>query len=215
MQTITVKNKSALLSENGLYLILQSDPYGLYVKDGTPDPRVCILAGEDVKYNGSTYNKYASSWQFYPDCLHTAEEVLKNKKLELGGDQSKVSPTGAAFGTSDAANILAANTARANHVNATNDNANPGLGQAYVMVVTTAVVGGISYPYHAAGVVAIDGNDRITVEVLAGISDAQARKDKGAFHMYTVNDAVHSFHAAWSTDPHLSAGPVTIVIEAR
>ncbi|HEY0752992.1 MAG TPA: hypothetical protein VGD98_03370 [Ktedonobacteraceae bacterium] len=74
---------------------------------------------------------------------------------------------------------------------------------------------GISYSYHAAGVVAVDGNDRITVEVLAGIADAQKRKDRGMFHMYTVSDAHRSFHATWHTDPHLNAGPVTIVIEAR
>ncbi len=216
MQTVTIKNKQAYLSENGLYLILESDIYGLYVKAGTPDkPRACILAGDELKYNGITYNKFGPSWLFYADCLHTAEEIIKDGKLQLGGDQSKVSPTGDAFGTSDAANILAANTALANHPADTNDNAHPDLGQAYVIVVTTAVIGGASYPYHAAGVVAVDGNDRITAEALAGISDATTRKDKGMFHMYTINDAHNSFHAIWSTDSHLNAGPITIVIEAR
>ena len=81
-----------------------------------------------------------------------------------------------------------------------------------------------AYPFHAAGVVAVDGADRVTLEVFAGKKDATARTTKGEYAMY--GSAAQSFHAIWQAatfESNYSASalrgqpifsqPITVVIE--
>lgn len=159
-------------------------------------------AARTRRYQGYT------SMKFLKDCLHTAEEINKNDELKTGGVQSKVSGTTEAFGASDAANITAASSY------ASDDAAAPAVGQAYV-IVNKKWPKGPKYPYHAAAVVATDGNDRVTLEVFAGTSDASARNTYGKYSMYaTGGGSGDKFHSYWK-DNFFGADSATVVIESK
>jgi hypothetical protein len=204
--TVSVKLGKGRLSASGNYLILQSDPLSLYVKPGATEPHYCLLAGEFIKYNAANYAKYRPERQFVRDCLHSAEEVIAGKALDIGGVNSKVAGTTDLFGESDQKNIKLATTYALNNLAA------PNVGQAYVTVATDPKA---TYPYHAAAVVAQDVQDQVTIEVFARETDAQARNASGTFDMYTIGDVNTSFHGRWKTLDLFGSqsAPVTIVIE--
>jgi len=109
--------------------------------------------------------------------------------------------------------------------------ANPSVGQAFLIVernwVSNAMHGGgqvnpddpasgpggpLGFPYHAAAVVAEDGADKVTLEGMAGSSDAQDTdpRQPGMFDMYAVNGGTSSFHGRHGGS---FSNPITIVIK--
>ncbi|HEX6390575.1 MAG TPA: hypothetical protein VFZ89_14040 [Solirubrobacteraceae bacterium] len=117
--------------------------------------------------------------QFVTDCLHTAEEIMHQTTYRVGvrgpaRSQARDDPQARAFGWSAAGNVDIANrvaTVRRGGHRVVNNRARPAVGQAYAIVETGVVAAG-GYPYHAAAVIASDGGDRITMEMLAGSQDA-------------------------------------------
>ena len=70
-------------------------------------------------------------------------------------------------------------------------------------------------PYHAAAVVAVDGSDRVTLEVFATEETPTSRTLSGKYEIYSV--AVGSgdtFHSHWQNN-FFGADSVTTVIEPR
>ena len=183
------------LSEGQNYFIPDGNTEMIYA---TAPPRNSIAhptAGQITK-GSKTYDPYISTL-FFKDCLHTAEEIINGANLEDGfggpgtGDFSKVSATGETFGVGESENIQVVRK------NSLGNNANPGLGQAYV-IVNTKWPKGVSSPYHAAGVVAVDGNDRITLEVFAGTTHGVTRDQQGTYAMYTTGTGSgDKFHEHW------------------
>jgi hypothetical protein len=182
-----------LLSENELYFV-PNDGSRIYIKSGATGPLASKDAGRraTATVGDKTYQGYESA-AFYRDCLHTAEEIINGKQFDPGKTvSSKVKATGDDFGDTDAKNIVAANKS------ALNDAASPGAGEAYVIVNTKWGKGNKGpYPYHAAGVVAVDGKDRITLEVFATDKDAKDRNTKGDYRMYTTEGTAATFHSHW------------------
>jgi len=194
------------LSENENYFIPAK--YGgelIYAATTVDKPRRSIKYKGEKAARTKRYQGY-TSMKFFKDCLHTAEEITQDDEIKVGSVQSRVAGTADAFGASNSANIKAASSY------ASDDAAAPGVGQAYV-IVNKKWPGGPKYPYHAAGVVATDGNDRVTLEVFAGTSDASARNTYGNYAMYTTGGgAGDKFHSYWKSSvfgPHSA----TVVIE--
>lgn len=209
MQRVMVNGQAASLSSGGQYLILDNDKSHLYVRQGVVAPRYCrTSAGPPVIYSGTTYIQHEPVRKFLRDCLHSAEEIIWNGELDLGEIRTKVG--NAQFGDSEAGNIAIANAQR--NAAGANQHASPAVGQAYALVST---VPDSKYPYHAAGVLAVDGNDRVTLEVFAGAEDAQQheREEPGSFEMYASAPG-QTFHDVWSAaDVFVHTNPVTVVIE--
>ncbi|MGI5323817.1 hypothetical protein [Actinomadura nitritigenes] len=203
-----IKSKPASLSENGHYIVAQYEPLRLYVHPKDADqPHYCTAELDSVQYNGTKYVQYQPVRRFLRDCLHTAEEIIYDGPLDLGGDYTHVK--GVPFGRSDAENIRIAN-ARRGQENA-DGRAHPDYSEAYVIVSTAA---GSTYPYHAAAVVAIDGDDTVTLEVFARGTDARQndRSAAGRFEMYSSTGPT-SFHATWSNNVNFTGtNPVTMVL---
>ncbi len=210
MKAITVsKARTAMLSENGHYIILDSNKHQIYVhpSSAVAVPEHCLRAGLDtITYDDKKYACYESSTKFLRDCLHTAEEVMADKKFTLGDLHSKVVSTGTPFGVSDLKNIAAAKAVTENEL------ADPKILQAYAIVATKKPASGTFYPYHVAAVVAVDDDERITLEVFASGTDARDddRSAPGNFEIYSVSKASLSFHTIWKSS---LSSPATIVLE--
>jgi len=199
---------SGKLTENENYFI--PDSYGgklVYAATTASAPSSSDKYQGKVAARSRSYQGYKSK-KFLKDCLHTAEEINAGKELKSGGVQSKVSGTTSAFGDSDSENIKLATA------HALNDAAAPNVGQAYV-IVNQKWSGGAGCPYHAAAVVASDGNDRVTLEVFAGTTDAKRRSTVGTYSMYTTGGGSgDKFHTYWK-DNFFKADVATVVIESK
>jgi hypothetical protein len=198
------------LSQSGNYFL--PDVYGgelIYVKAGAAAPRNSTPHRSAITVSQGTYQGYAPPMkQFFRDCLHTAEEIISGTKLDYkeGGDYSKVAGTGEIFGVDTQQNV-----ARATR-QSQGDAASPSMGQAYV-IVNTDWPSGAGAPYHAAGVVAVDGNDRITLEVFATSTEAKRRTESGGYKMYSVaSGSGDLFHSYWQAN-YFGANSITTVIE--
>lgn len=212
MKEVKKGNRTYIVSSNEKYIIIKDDAMRLYVHDRADEPHYCLLSGESTTYEKRTYRSWEPKRRFLRDCLHTAEEIMHGEKLELGGEFSKVNTGNGVrkFGESHQENIAIA-TAMREKPN-TGENARPGVGQAFVIVSTEL---NSTYPYHAAAVVAVDGDDFITLEVFASGIDANEndRNDPGRFAMYTATGPT-SFHGVWSSNEIFEdTQPVTMVIE--
>jgi len=209
MQNVLVNGQKAILSSSGQYLILDNDKSHLYVRHDVGAPRYCKPSGgPSVTYSGTAYTQYEPVAKFLRDCLHSAEEIIWNTVLKLGEVRTKVG--NAEFGDSEDGNIAIAKAHR--DAPGANQHASPVVGQAYALVST---VPDSKYPYHAAGVLAVDGNDRVTLEVFAGAEDAQQdeREESGSFEMYSTVPG-ETFHDVWSAaGVFVGTNPVTVVIE--
>lgn len=209
-----------LLSETGAYMLTASGD--LFSRHDAAAPRMCTSRGGDSfgpRGREVPYIRWMHARHFITDCLHVAEEIMHQAQFDVNAPavRSRVR-TGAgaadyaAFGATDPANVNAAQAASAySHapgaLRRVNAGAMPGLGEAFVIVETGAVQ---EYPYHAAGVIAVDGNDAITLEMFAGDVDADdANRTVPTFHMYGPGDA-QTFHATWAA---LFTNPVTVAIE--
>ena len=199
---------SGKLSENENYFVPES--YGgqvVYAATTAAAPTSSNKYQGKVAARSKSYQGWVSK-KFLKDCLHTAEEINADKELKKGGVQSKVSGTASAFGDSDAENIRLATA------HASDDAAAPNVGQAYV-IVNKKWPGGAGYPYHAAAVAATDGNDRVTLEVFAGTTDASRRSTYGTYSMYTTGGGSgDKFHTYWK-DNYFKADVATVVIESK
>ena len=182
----------------------------IYRSNSVAAPTSSIGMGKTKTHSGKTYRLYKSK-KFLKDCLHTAEEINADAKLKPGGVQSRVVPKrkrsqSLSFGEDDSKNIKAA------RVEARDDSAAPKVGQAYV-IVNTKWPKGVGYPYHAAGVVAQDGKDRITLEVFAGSQDAKRRDTVGKYSMYTTGSIGERFHSHWVGAYFKKKESATVIIE--
>jgi hypothetical protein len=196
------------LSENENYFIPASYRSDLvYAATTAAAPRSSNKYLGEKAARTKTYQGYVSK-KFFKDCLHTAEEINKHDEMKTGGVQSKVSGTSSAFGASDPENIRLATA------HASDDAAAPAVGQAYV-IVNKKWPKGPEYPYHAAAVVATDGNDRVTLEVFAGTRDASRRNTYGKYSMYaTGGGSGNKFHSHWKGSI-FGADSATVVIESK
>ena len=212
------------LSQNGNYFIPGQAGKAVYVANTATGPRD---SKEDkgtgpITANGKTYYKWESR-NFVRDCLHTAEEIINQTNLAPHADvYSKVSGTTSDFGNSDEENIALAESDRASDAKAS-----PGLGQAYVIVNKSWLEKPkkkrgrkrpppqlVKSPYHAAAVVAVDGNDRITLEVFANTQDAKDYDTKGDYRMYTTGADGETFHSFWQRT-YFKSKSATLVIERK
>jgi hypothetical protein len=209
------KNGKYRFSQNGAYLV-QPGAKSIYAHKLAKAPRSCEATGQ-AHAKSADYLEYAPSMSFITDCLHTAEEIIHGRQLAQGGDYTKVAGTGEAFGLSENENIGAAKKYQkeADKLGGkapVNDGANPGVGQAFVIVDTTPKKNKSSfrYPYHAAGVIARDGDDAVTMEMFASDQDAMDVERGGEAPQFQMYGPGLTFHTAHSSE---YATPVTIVIE--
>lgn len=211
--------------------------YEMWVLDapGVSMPHYCERTGQVRVMGGQVYYEVKPKSLFYADCLHSAEEIMHDTQFpygdESGAVRSRVRDTGTPFGVSDDDNIAAANeykSLRETRRGGNKWNTDERLvgRQAFVIVETqyknlTDEEGNayrepdntLGYPYHAAAVVAEDGPDRITVEVLAGIKTATKRKTPGHFDIYQIgghDGPERNFHARWK---RTFKKPVTLIVE--
>ncbi|MFG2910301.1 DUF4157 domain-containing protein [Kitasatospora sp. NPDC048286] len=222
------------VSQSGLYLMTVeagADTTVLWVADGAPAPRYCTPTGQSGQIAGRTYAQYEPSTAFLADCAHTAEEIMHQQRLALGQDASEFARGGHQFGLGDQENAQGATAyanARPGGPNA-NGEERPNPGQAFA-IVETAWHGDherpdntSGWPYHVAAVVAVDGDDHITVEQAADGNDAKARQGhEGIIDMYTAGTdpttgqaLPHSFHGRNTGGPvqHFSAGAITVILQ--
>ena len=219
-------------SEDFAYLV-QPGKAWMWVHDGADPPRMCqrteeLLDRRDPR--GRTYRKWVPTMGFLRDCLHTAEEVIHGRQLALGwvaeadameehdlsGVYSKVRDTKTLFGVGEDENIAAAvEVAKRSKTGPkpVNALADPAVGQAFVMVDRKPPPDAVAYPYHAAGVIARDGRDTVTLEMFARERVDATQEERGQqlpeFQMYGPEQ---TFHATWKG---YYQDPVTFVIEAR
>ena len=168
------------------------------------------------------YVRLKSDGKYFLDCLCTAEDLINDvypsSVAGTGGIRSKAVATGEDFGASHEANIKLAKNIRKTYPGQADRFAAPGVGQAYVIV---SAYKGSEYPYHAAAVIAADGNSRVTLEVFASGVDAASRSVDGDYHIYSaVSGSGQTFHDAWWKCPALKSGtgatpPITLVVEPK
>lgn len=199
------------------------DSGNLYVKDSSKVVRGHTVDTSTVKRfslpGASTRTPFylvKSNQKYFKDCLETAEDLICNvyPSSVPSTIRSKVARLGSNFGDTEVANIQAARDYKTHHDAHADKKADPGVGQAYVIVSLSTTT---EYPYHAGAVIAVDGNDRVTLEVFAAHQHATSRTETGLYNIYSVDDTSgRTFHDAWSGNHTLSAGtPVTIVIEKK
>ncbi|MYV61023.1 DUF4157 domain-containing protein [Streptomyces sp. SID4931] len=222
------------LSENGLYLMPLTpgtDTTVIWVAEGASPPRYCTPTGQSGDIAGRTYTEYEPETAFLADCAHTAEEIMHRQRLALGQDASAFALGGAQFGLGDQENVEGARAyaaARPGGPHADGEE-RPGPGEAYA-IVETAWQGDYErpantsgWPYHVAAVVAVDGDDHITVEQAADGNDAKARQGhEGIIDMYTAGTdptngqaLPNSFHGRNTGGPvqHFTAGAITVILQ--
>jgi hypothetical protein len=220
MKKVKLGTYDGLMSENDNYFIPTESDWGEQVIFATAAPRNSTAYRKqglaDISSKGKTYVPYISE-SFIKDCLHTAEEICNQKQFDPKSSEtrSKTVEFGRDFGDSDAGNIATANFLSL--AKASNGNAAPGLGQAYVIVNTKWTASKGSSPYHAAAVVAVDGNDRITLEVFASTRASKQRKEPGSYRMYTTSGGTgHTFHGFWNPQAtYFSDTSVTFAIAPK
>ncbi|MFB6627053.1 DUF4157 domain-containing protein [Streptomyces sp. NPDC056374] len=142
------------------------------------------------------YTEYEPESAFLADCSHTAEEIMHRKRLQMGQDASRISG-GAVFGGEGHNGNVREALAYARRRGAGNGEERPNPGEAFSIIETTwdmhdadhedaSPSNASGWPYHVAAVVAVDGDDRITIEQTAGSSDAvQNQGYEGIIDIYT------------------------------
>ncbi|MFD6200016.1 eCIS core domain-containing protein [Streptomyces rubiginosohelvolus] len=221
-------------SENGLYLMpltSGADTTVIWVAEGASPPRYCTPTGQSGDIGGRTYTEYEPETAFLADCAHTAEEIMHRQRLALGQDASAFALGGAQFGLGDQENVEGAQAYAAARPGGPHANGEerPGPGEAYA-IVETAWQGDYErpdntsgWPYHVAAVVAVDGDDHITVEQAADGNDAKARQGhEGIIDMYTAGTdptngqaLPNSFHGRNTGGPvqHFTVGAITVILQ--
>lgn len=213
VQLYSIKQVPALkanvkVSTNEHYIVWYDDV--MYIRQGATVPRGFVndrqVLPPQFDYNHATYYAYSYAGLFLKDCLHTAEELINQRELEFNTQtSSRVKGIGRVFGQPGDKNVKYAKREQEKGLNPVNEAANPAVNEAYAIVNTGQPS---EWPYHAAAVVAKDGNDTVTLEVCATSEDAKRRNTKGNLRMYEIGGD-KSFHAE-----HKGAfdQPITIVI---
>ena len=204
------KLKTSIESENGDYFLMNaSGNASLYAKNTLGAPHYCTEANHDV--NGSGVARYEPSDKFYADCLHTAEEIMNNKRLGSDLVSSKVQSTGDDFGEGIQKNWSAVKGVDDKYAN---ENASPGVGDSFAIVGQNrhSYTGGILCQYHAAAVVASDGTDRITMEVFGNPNNLNRNVD-AKFSIYDTDPKSKlTFHDVWGSS---FKNGITVVLEKK
>jgi hypothetical protein len=117
----------------------------------TAVPRAMKAKGGAVTFNRKKYSPCEPEVKFLDDCLHTAEEIVNGKILEIDkATYSRETVTKRVWGQSDKANIDIASQAKAESLESVDQSANPGVGNAFVIVDTEFVSKPSKRsPYHA------------------------------------------------------------------
>jgi hypothetical protein len=225
IQRITAYSEGGIgykLSETGLFAIVDGGRQIWARQDARVSDTLARNPDGDRTIAGQVYQEYQISRWILKDCLHTAEEIINNlpgqlhSARELDWENAPASEGKYSrilsnkdryrkFGGDDAANIKNAKEFRGPN----NENAVPGIGEAFVILGTKAPdVDEAVSPYHAAAVVGVDGRDRITLEEW----DERGKVDRGSAAMYTVGDAAASFHGYWTNQYFSDVEPITVVI---
>ncbi|HEU4432067.1 MAG TPA: hypothetical protein VFR51_01640 [Pyrinomonadaceae bacterium] len=205
-----LNNKTAKVSASEHYIVAYEDI--LFVRTGAAVPHGFVrdtdVQVDQFDYNGSTYCAYKYNGLFLKDCLHTAEELINQKQLQFNKEtSSRVKGIGLVFGQAKSGKNIEYAKREASDGHPVNERADPAVGEAYA-IVGTGNPG--KYPYHAAAVVAKDGNDTVTLEVSADYTDARDddRTTEGELCMYEIGGN-KSFHTECAGDYDQ---PITIVI---
>ncbi|MBZ4329924.1 hypothetical protein NR800_00480 [Corallococcus interemptor] len=165
------------------------------------------------------YDKFEYKQKRVPDCLFTTEELMNDKQYDPRGKgtiNSKVAVTGEDFGVSNKANIQASKKAKKTDAAQVNEHVNPQVGDG-VAIVRQGKPGVGESPYHAAPVVARDGNQFLTAEVSAPAS-GNAVKERTTIpkvHAFTVGDANNSFHGQLATADQYGEDAITIGLKKK
>ncbi|QJT01283.1 DUF4157 domain-containing protein [Streptomyces asoensis] len=191
------------ISNSGAFAISNGRPY-IWVREdalGTISPAL-VDEGKQTQIGDATYHRYSLGGKVLNQCLHVAEEIINNRvrDLEHGTDASLIDTYSKKHGEraehfgapSDGTNRRMAKE----FVRARNEAADPGVGQAFVIVALKPGDREMSQ-FHAAAVVARDGDDCVTLEAFAGATE---RLEPAASRMYTVNGGANSFHGFWTAD---------------
>ncbi|MFE5971698.1 DUF4157 domain-containing protein [Streptomyces sp. NPDC056460] len=195
------------VSQTGQYFMIvdEYDTTTIWGSVNAAVPRCCrptkqqnvtltIQVGNDTLTG--VYTEYEPESAFLADCSHTAEEIMHRKRLQMGQDASRISG-GAVFGGEGHNGNVREARAYARRRGAGNGEERPNPGEAFSIIETTwdmhdadhedaSPSNASGWPYHVAAVVAVDGDDRITIEQTAGSSDAvQNQGYEGIIDIYT------------------------------
>jgi hypothetical protein len=210
-------------TENHHYILEGTDLSGvgrIWVREDASAPLNCTHTGSKKEFWGIKYYAFKPANKFYKDCLHTAEEIMGQRQFHINEDRirsqtSNISPQH--FGDSDSKNIEAARAHKAGRAYGYGEHhENPAVGQAFAVVETeygedSQPANTSSFPFHAAAVVAKDGNDCITLEVTAGSTRASQRSSSGKFHVYQVGSTEYSFFAQYAHN--FSEGGIAVTLD--
>ncbi|MFD5367926.1 DUF4157 domain-containing protein [Streptomyces sp. NPDC127103] len=195
------------VSQTGQYFMIvdEYDTTTIWGSVNAAVPRYCrptkqqnvtltIQVGNDTLTG--VYTEYEPESAFLADCSHTAEEIMHRKRLQMGQDASRISG-GAVFGGEGHNGNVREARAYARRRGAGNGEERPNPGEAFSIIETmwdmhdadhedASPSNASGWPYHVAAVVAVDGDDRITIEQTAGSSDAvQNQGYEGIIDIYT------------------------------
>ncbi|MFB7391699.1 DUF4157 domain-containing protein [Streptomyces sp. NPDC056191] len=195
------------VSQTGQYFMIvdEYDTTTIWGSVNAAVPRYCrptkqqnvtltIRVGNDTLTG--VYTEYEPESAFLADCSHTAEEIMHRKRLQMGQDASRISG-GAVFGGEGHNGNVREAREYARRRGAGNGEERPNPGEAFSIIETmwdmhdadhedASPSNASGWPYHVAAVVAVDGDDRITIEQTAGSSDAvQNQGYEGIIDIYT------------------------------
>ncbi|MEV7503310.1 DUF4157 domain-containing protein [Streptomyces sp. NPDC093018] len=186
-------NGAFAISDGADHIWVRADALGAIAPALQPD-------NQQHQFLGATYHRYSLGGDVLNQCLHVAEEIINNRVNQLPhgqyastidthsnrhGDRTEF------FGQpSDGTNRRMARE----FTGARDEAANPQVGQAFVIVALKPGAREMSQ-FHAAAVVARDGDDCVTLEAFAG---AEEQLEPAAARMYTVNGGGESFHGYWT-----------------
>ncbi|TGZ15386.1 hypothetical protein DV517_03590 [Streptomyces sp. S816] len=155
---------------------------------------------QQAQFLGATYHRYSLGGDVLNQCLHVAEEIINDRVNQLPHGQyastidthsNKNGDRTEFFGQpKDGTNRRMARE----FTGARDEAANPQVGQAFVIVALRPGEREMSQ-FHAAAVVARDGDDCVTLEAFAGTEE---QLEPAAARMYTVNGGGDSFHGYWT-----------------
>ena len=152
--------------------------HGAYATDGTSEMLVnpgstaverSRDTGRTARYNGIDYQIWEPAMDVIGDCVAAAEEIMHGQTLKYGApgiSHFRDAPGTPEFGASDASNRTEGAASDLDH------NANPPIGEAYVIVRQTFRRNRARPQMHGAAVVAQDGIDNVTLEATAPLSGA-------------------------------------------
>ncbi|WP_432039266.1 DUF4157 domain-containing protein [Streptomyces cucumeris] len=211
------------VTETGRFVI-QPGGQHVWVRDDVPAGALAPAlqgTGQQQQINGATYQQHWLGGPILLDCLHAAEEIINNRVDQLqwgGGEYSTIDTRFKGqdrtedFGKADATNRRQAR----GFIGERNESANPQPGEAFVIVACKPDAKKEMSQFHAAAVVARDGQDCVALEVWSDNGNPPAKEAANAA-LYTVTDMERSFHSAYGGEGAYfgEVGPITVVVRAK